>query len=168
MIPRTLHLPLLLGLLVGLPSCASVTTGDVVGKPLTEGERQQAYETVLVALPDTLRRGNPVLQPAVCLDRGIYATPFGANVADHDAGWLDQLVRDNVVQTLADHSPAACPDESYWVTLATTELLAGDSVAVPLTVQRIARRGGGVADPGSWRAIVLDDGGWRFVRWEER
>ena len=168
MIPRTLHLPLLLGLLVGLPSCASVTTGDVVGKPLTQGERQQAYEAVLVALPDTLRRRNPVLQPTVCLDRGIYATPFGANVGDHDAGWLDQLVRDNVVQTLADHSPAACPDESYWVTLATTELLAGDSVAVPLTVQRIARRGGGVADPGSWRAIVLDDGGWRFVRWEER
>lgn len=166
MISRNLNLSLLLGLLVGLPSCASVTTGDVVGKPLTEGERQEVYEVVLLALPDALRRRNPVLQPAVCLDRGIYATPFGANVQDHDTGWLDQLVRDHVVEALADHSPAACPDESYWITLANTELMAGDSIAVPLTVQRIARRGGAVADRNSWRAIVLDDGGWRFVMWE--
>jgi hypothetical protein len=163
---RTLHVSLLLGLLVGLPSCASVTTGDVVGAPLTESEREQAYEAVLISLPDALRRRNPVLQPAVCLDRGIYATPFGAHVQDHDADWLDQLLRDNVVQALADHSPVACPDESYWIALANTELLAGDSVAVPLTVQRISRRGGGQADRNSWRAILPDDGGWRVVRWE--
>jgi len=165
--PRTLHVPLLIGLLAGLSGCASATTtSDVVGKPLTEGERQEAYEVVLLALPDALRRRNPVLQPSVCLDRGIYATPFGANVQDHDTNWLDQLVRDHVVQTLADHSPVTCPDESYWITLAITELMAGDSVAVPLTVQRIARRGGGVSDKNSWSAIVLDDGGWSFVRWE--
>jgi hypothetical protein len=163
---RTLHVSLLLGLLVGLPSCASVTTGDVVGAPLTESEREQAYEAVLISLPDALRRRNPVLQPAVCLDRGIYATPFGAHVQDHDADWLDQLLRDNVVQALADHSPVVCPDESYWIALTNTELLAGDSVAVPLTVQRISRRGGGQADRNSWRAILLDDGGWRVVRWE--
>jgi hypothetical protein len=143
-----------------------VTTGDVVGQPLTDRERQEAYEAVLIALPDTLRRRIPVLQPAVCLDRGIYATPFGAHVEDHDSGWLDQLVRDRLVQTLADHSPGACPDQSYWVTLASTELMAGDTVAVPFTVQRIARRTGGQADRSSWLGIVLDDGDWKLVRWE--
>jgi hypothetical protein len=166
-IPRTLHLPFFLGLLLGLPSCAPVTTKDVVGQPLTERERQEAYEVVLTELPDTLRHLNPVLQPAVCLDSGIYASPFGAHVADHDADWLDQMVRDRLVETIADHSPGACPEESYWVALANTELMAGDSVAVPFTIQRIARRGGGQADRTSWRAIVLDDGGWEFVRWEE-
>lgn len=167
MIPRTLHLAPLLGLLLGLQSCAPVTTGDVVGRPLSERERQAAYEAVLTELPVTLRRRNPVLQPAVCLDRGIYATPFGAYVKDHDTGWLDQLVRRHLVQTLADHSPGACLEESYWVALANTELMAGDTVAVPLTIQRIARRTGGQADRSSWRAIVLDDGGWRLVRWDE-
>lgn len=168
MIPRTLHLPLLLGLLLGLPSCAPVTTKDVVGQPLTERERQEAYEVVLTELPDTLRRRNPVLQPAVCLDSGIYASPFGAHVGDHDSGWLDQLVRDHLVQTIADHSPARCPEESYWVTLVNIELLAGDTVAVPFTVQRVSRRGGAQADRSSWRASVLDDGGWKLVRWDER
>jgi len=165
--PRAPHVPLLLGLLVGIQSCAPVTTGDVVGQPLTQRERQEVYEVLLTELPDTLRRRNPVLQPAVCLDRGIYATPFGAHVADHGTGWLDQLVHDHLVQTIADHSPARCPDESYWVTLANIELMAGDTVAAPFTIQRVSRRGGAQADRSSWRAIVLDDGGWKLVRWDE-
>lgn len=168
MIPRPTHVSLIVGMLAGLPSCAPVTTGDVVGQPLTERERRAAYQAVLAELPNTLRRRNPVLQPAVCLDRGIYASPFGAHVEDHDTGWLDRLVRDHLVQTIADHSPAGCPEESYWVTLVNVELLAGDTVAVPLTVQRIARRKEAQADRSSWRAIVLDDGGWRVVRWDER
>ena len=138
---------------------------DVVGQPLTETQRRDVYEVVLIALPDTLRRQNPVLSPEVCLDRGIYASPFGAHVKDHDAGWLEDLQGDGVVQAIADHSPAGCPEESYWVTLVNTELLAGDSVAVPLTVQRVSRRAGPRADRGAWRAIVVDDGGWRFIRW---
>jgi hypothetical protein len=166
LIPPRINVSLLLGLLAYLPSCAPVTTGDVVGQPLTERERQEAYEVVLLALPDTLRRRNPVLQPAVCLDRGVYATPFGAHVQDLDTDWLDQMVRNHLVHTVADHSPGACPEGSYWVVLANTELMAGDTVAVPFTVQRIARRTGGQTDRSSWRAIVLDDGGWRFVRWE--
>ncbi len=168
MIPRPIHVSLILGMLVGFPSCAPVNTADVVGQPLTERERRAAYQAVLAELPNTLRRRNPVLQPAVCLDRGIYASPFGAHVEDHDTGWLDRRVRDHLVQTIADHSPAGCPEESYWVTLVNVELLAGDTIAVPLTVQRIARREGAQADRSSWRAIVLDDGGWRFVRWDER
>jgi len=143
-----------------------VTTGDVVGQPLTDRERQEAYEAVLMALPDTLRHRNPVLQPAVCLDRGIYATPFGAHVEDHDSGWLDQLVRDRLVQTLADHSPGACPEQSYWVALANTELMAADTIAVPFAIQRVSRRAGQQADRLAWRAILVDDRDWALVRWE--
>lgn len=163
---RPIQGSLILGMLAGGPGCAPVTTGDIVGQPLTKGERREAYQAVLAELPDILRRRNPVLRLVVCLDRGIYARPFGAHVEDHDAGWLDRLVSDNLAQAITDHSPAGCPEQSYWITLANTELLPGDTVAVPLTVQRIARRGGGKADRRPWRAIVLEDGGWRFVRWE--
>ena len=151
MIPRPIHVSLILGMLVGFPSCAPVNTADVVGQPLTERERREAYQAVLAELPTTLRRRNPVLQPAVCLDRSIYASTFGAHVEDHDTGWLDRLIRDHLVQTIADHSPAGCPEGSYWVTLVNVELLVGDTIAVPLTVQRIARREGAQADRSSWR-----------------
>jgi hypothetical protein len=138
----------------------------MVGAPLTEQERRQAYRTVLTALPDTLRRRAPIHQPTLCLDRGIYASPYGANVEDHSPSWLNDLAHDGLIQAVADHSPASCPEESYWIALATPTLMAGDAVEVAFTVQLVLRRAGPQADRVVWRAVVEHDGGrWRLLGW---
>jgi len=150
---------------LGIAGTACARHPDMVGTPLSEGQRDEVYRAVLTALPDTLRRRAPVYQPVVCLDRGIYAGPFGAHVEDHDPAWLNDMAHDGLIQAVADHSPATCPEASYWVTLATPTLLPDRAVTVLFAVQMVLRRTGPRTDRTAWRAVVQRDGGaWR-VSW---
>ncbi len=140
--------------------------GPMVGAPLTEVERRNAYALVLRDLPDRLRRFYPALQPGICLDRGIRTGPGGAYVDDHADEWVDDALDDGLVQAVGDRSTAGCPEQSFWVTLLLTRLLPGDSVAVPLTAQPVLRGPGGQVDPREWTAVLTGRGSaWVVAAW---
>ena len=173
-----------LALVGGLTSCSAsgeperASLGDqpgpdegagavIVGVPLSDDERQGAYEAVLGDLPRRLQQWYPALHPVVCLDRGIRTGPGGAYVEDHSQGWIDRVLDDGLAEAVGDRSTTGCPGQSYWVTLLVTQLVAGDSVAVPLTAQPVLGGAGGQVDAREWTAILTGRSTtWEVARWQ--
>jgi hypothetical protein len=138
----------------------------VVGAPLSNDEREDAYTVVLRELSGRLQQWYPALHPVVCLNRGIQTGPGGAYVEDHAQDWIDSAIEDGLVEAVGDRSTAGCPGQSYFVTLLLTQLLAGDSVAVPLTAQPVLRGTGGQVDARNWSAILTGRGSrWVVAEW---
>ena len=127
---------------------------ELVGTPLSDDERREAYTLVLRNLPDRIRQSNPALRPVVCLDRGIRTQVDGAYVEEHSQKWTEEMQDDGLAAAVGDRSTAGCPDQSFWVTLLVARLLPGDSVAVPLTVRPVLRGTGGQVDARSWMAVL--------------
>ena len=140
---------------------------EPIGVPPSDRQRSDAYRAVIAALPATLRQRIPTLRPLICLDRGITSKPDGPYVAGHDDKWLQRMLDESRVAATGNRNSSSCPDESWWLTLALPDLLPGDSLAVPLTLQPVVHRPGPRLDRTTWTAVLASGRGqWTLAYWK--